>query len=246
MKTKLTLSIVSLSLLASVAFAQTDLAVAPGLTPKSSLYFLDGVGEWIALRLTFNPIKKAEKKLQYASERLAELKKMEEENTVDKEAADKVKNNFERLANDAVSDVDVLKAQGRDVVELVQKMEDLSARHTAVLTEVLEKVPEQAKEAIERALEVSKRGHERAIEAIEKEVEEGSIKIEELEDELEKEVENVRKERKQKEELRPGSEIEELELEDEQDEIDDLTKEIEGNGLNDSSGEINEIEKSIK
>lgn len=246
MKTKLTLSIISCLLLASFAFAQTDLGVAPGLTPKSLLYFFDGVGEWFVLQLTFDKIKKAEKKLEYASERLAELKKIEEDGSVDKNDVEKIKDKYQKLSDDVSGDVDSLKNSGKDVAELVKKIESITMRHTIVLEGVLERAPEQAKESIEHALEVSRRGHERAIEAIEEEIEEGDIDVEDLEDELEDEIGERKEERERREEMKPGAKINELDIDDDESEVEDLTKEIGEDELKDLSGDIDTIEKSTR
>ena len=52
---------------------------------------------------------------------------------------------------------------------LFEKLVDLTERQQEVLQRVYDRVPEQAKPALERALEVSSRGHKRAREAIEEE-----------------------------------------------------------------------------
>lgn len=254
MKIKLLVSFVGFILIFSVASAATfnvpDIfEISSGLTPSSVFYFLDNWGEWINLKLTFNQAKKVEKKLRYAGERLAELKALEEEGDVKKEYAEKIKVKYEKLSADAEKDVKDLKTKGRDVAELVKKIEAITIKQTAVLEEVLDKVPEQARDAIERALEVSKRGHERAIEAIEKEVEEGKIKIEDLEDDLRDKVEKKKEEsREHQEELEQekSSELKEIEIDKESGEIDELNKELGKNELNDLDSDLNTLEKGIR
>ncbi len=59
---------------------------------------------------------------------------------------------------DAQEYLDKAAAQGKDVTAVVARLAANSARQQAVLAKVLEKVPEQAKAAIQRAMEVSKRG----------------------------------------------------------------------------------------
>lgn len=255
MKTKLSVLIVSFFLLFSVASAKTFvvphvLEVSAGLTPNSAFYFFDGIGEWVSLKLTFNPVKKAEKKLQYASERLAELRKVAQTGDVTREKTEKITNSYEKFSQDAVDDADELRGEGKDVAELVRKIEAIAVQHTAVLKEVIDKAPEQAKEALEHALEVSQRGHERVIEAIEKEIEEGDIEIEELEEDLKEEIEERKREHEEElekeKEMRPGAKIQELDLEDEEDEIEGLTKEVGEDELKDLNGDIDTIEKSTK
>lgn len=80
---------------------------------------------------------------------------------------------------DAVDELDKLFNFGAEISEIAQGLgkdtttvEELVARATSIHLEVLaivyEKVPEQAKPAIERAMGVSIRGHERAVEALKK------------------------------------------------------------------------------
>lgn len=254
MKIKLLASFIGFLFTFSVVGAATFsvpnvLEVASGLTPGSVFYFLDNWGEWINLKLTFNQAKKAEKKLKYAAERLAELKALEEVGNIKKEYAEKIKNKYEELSIDAENDVKDLREKGQNVSELVKKMEAISIKQTAVLGEVLNKAPEQAKDAIARALEVSKKGHERAIEAITKEVEEGKIEIEDLEDELEDRVKQKKEEfQKHKEELKQekSSELKEVEIDKESGEIDELNKELDKNEINDLDSDLNTLEKGIR
>ncbi len=85
------------------------------------------------------------------------------------------KNNTEGV-EDALLQFEVLSGFGREISEIARGLSDnrtvdeLAAKatyhHLEVLALVYEKVPEPAKEAIERAMEVSVRGHERAVEAL--------------------------------------------------------------------------------
>ncbi len=53
-----------------------------------------------------------------------------------------------------------------DVLDVADRVDEATLKHTPVLTRVLDKVPAEARPAIERALEVSRRGHQTATEAI--------------------------------------------------------------------------------
>lgn len=233
MKKTIIITLLGMFLAVSSASAQTAKEDA-GLTPKSAFYFLDSFGEWLNLKLTFNKTKKVEKKLKYASERMAEMKALEEEGALEKEHADRIEDDYEALSTDAEKDVDDLKTQGQDVAELVKKMEALAAEHTAKLEAVLENAPEQAREAIERALEVSKRGHERAIEALSKEIEEGDIIEEEL-------SEDARENMKEAKEKRRGEEVKELELEEETEELEEMMEEIDEDDSLNIENELNSL-----
>lgn len=242
MKTKLFTIILGTMFVFSAALAQSeDLGVSAGTTPDSPFYFLDKLGEWFAVKLTFNPVKKAELKIKYAGERLAELKDIEEKGALSDKRTEKIKSSYENLIDETGGDIENAKEKGKDVAELVKKMEELTARHTAVLEKVLEKVPEQAKAAIEKVLEKSKRGHERAIEAIQKEIEEGKIE----EEELEEEVREKAKEMKEKKEREKSGQLEEIELE-ETEEIEELSDETEKDELGDIGADISDLEKLVQ
>jgi F0F1-type ATP synthase membrane subunit b/b' len=58
--------------------------------------------------------------------------------------------------------------QSKDREELLKKMVALSVRQQAVLAKVYEQVPEQAKEAVQKAIENSQRGHEQATQELKK------------------------------------------------------------------------------
>lgn len=224
MKKILLVSLLAVFLAASSAHAApvaADQATA-GLTPDSYFYFLDQFSQWLDLKLTFDPIKKVEKKLQYASEKMAEMKVLKDDNKLDKQTADSIDADYDNLSTDVASSTDALKSEGRDVAELIKKLEEQSAEHTAKLEEVLSGAPEEAKDALEHALEVSKRGHEHAIEALSKEIEEGNIKEEEL-------GEDVKMDVRESNEKKHGEKIESLKIEDDTQDVNDLLNEIDQN-----------------
>lgn len=53
-----------------------------------------------------------------------------------------------------------------DFLKVIERVDKATLKHEAKLTELLDKVPEQARPAIERALENSRTGHDRATEAL--------------------------------------------------------------------------------
>lgn len=139
----------------------------PGVTPDSWLYGLDRAFERINLALTFDRAAKAEKHLQIASERIAELKAM-----VDKgkpEFAGRLRKDYETEINEAENDIARARALGKNVTALSEHVANVTSKHITVLQGLLDKVPEQARLAIEHAINVSRRGHERAVESILKE-----------------------------------------------------------------------------
>ena len=218
---------------ASTASAATDKEVA-GLTPKNIFYFVDQFSEWLDLSLTFNKVRKVEKKLNYASERLAEMHVLEADNTLNQNRADTIATKFEKLSNEATDDVDTLKSGGQDVAELVRKLEELSSEHTAKLEDVRSRVPEEARDAIEHALEVSKRGHERAIEALNHELDEGNIDESEVGEEAHFRIQ-------ESQEKRVGAKVGDIEIDTDLQDINDMLQEIESSGDDSMEQELDNL-----
>ncbi len=136
----------------------------PGLTPDSPFYFLKMWRERIVMLFTFSSQSKVERALSYSQEKMAEFKLMAQEGKI--EATEKAKREYENYLNKANGNIEKLKAQGKNVEELVTKVSEATSKHGEVLQKVYEKVPDSAKEAILKAMEVSTKGHERALEAI--------------------------------------------------------------------------------
>ncbi len=66
--------------------------------------------------------------------------------------------------------------EGRDVSEALDAVERSTKKHTEVLAALLEKIPDQARSAIEHAIEVSKRGRNTALDRLRK-IQEGDVPI---------------------------------------------------------------------
>lgn len=205
-------------LLSSSAHAATEQEIA-GLTPDSYFYFLDQFAQWVDLKLTFNLVKKVEKRLQYANEKIAEMKVLEESSKLDKTTVDALQTDYGTLTSEASSTVATLKSDGQDVAELVKKLEEQSSEHTSKFENLLSKAPEEAKDALKRALEMSKKGHEHAIEALSKELEEGNIKEEELDEDVKMDI-------RESDERRPGKKVGGLEIEDDSKDVSKMLNEL--------------------
>jgi len=112
--------------------------------------------------------------LTRTSERLEKLAAKMPEKAKEKaaKAAEKAKKRLAKLEerlSKAKEEVEA-KDQGgkKSLEELLSKVKEATAKHTAVLQRVLEKAPEPAKKALEKAVEKSQQGGQRAIEAIKK------------------------------------------------------------------------------
>jgi len=137
------------------ALAQTD----AGPTPGSFWYGITTTFENVNLFFTFNSEKKAEKALGYAERRLTQAKAAaESENS---KALEIALTDYE--AKIALASESSKKIKDNERAEkLLTSIADNTSRHQEVLSGVLEKVPEEAREAIVRAIEASKRGQEEA------------------------------------------------------------------------------------
>ena len=188
----LTLSVAVL-LAFSLQVSAQDTQPEAGVTPSSPFHIFDRFGDWARLNLfTFNQVRKAEIKADIAEERLAELKAVVLEG-----ASEDVVNQAESLstavAEEVETDVSRLEGEGRNIADLTDKFNQLSLRHQSVIEEILEKAPGQSREALTKALEVSKRGLERAGEAVLKQFEEGNMDKERAEKITERTIEQLKK-----------------------------------------------------
>jgi len=137
----------------------------PGLTPDSPFYFLETIAEWIGTFFTFGDLKKAERYATLAAERLAEVQAVVEKGKP--EFAEKTLQRYENQLNNSIAHAERAQAKGQNiekVMEVVARVGKATSIHLEVLAEVYEKVPEQAKPAIENAMKVSLKGHEKAVE----------------------------------------------------------------------------------
>jgi len=134
-----------------------------GIKPGSFFYFFDTTFEKINLFFTFNPEKKAQKNLEYANERLAEAEAVAEEKNTD--AVKTAVAGYESNIALATEESSQIKDKGK-TEELLNSIADNTSKHQEILAEVLNKVPDEAKEAIIKAMEVSKKGQEEAMKQI--------------------------------------------------------------------------------
>ena len=151
-------------LLANLAIAQEQ--ESAGITPDSVFYGLDKALESIRLALTFDHVNKAELHLKYANERLAEAQKVIEKN--DLKHLERLMKDMEKELNETTDEISKAKSQGKDVDAVVQRVEEATSKHTAVLQGLLDKVPENARDNIQHAIEMSSKSMIKAMESVNK------------------------------------------------------------------------------
>ncbi len=167
------------------AYAQDEELPDPGLTPDSPFYFLDKWGKGIGMFFAFGSEAKAKKALQYAEERLAEVREMAAKNRV-------------REMEQAANDYEGFMAMVRERLEAAERygMSDnvservslTTGKHLRVLDKIKDELPEQARAALTRARTASMNGQVNALRALSKARMERAIDIaaDTVEDRLER------------------------------------------------------------
>jgi len=142
----------------------------PGLTPDSPFYFLERITEAVGTFFTFGDVKKAERYIALATERMAEAEAVMEKTSLDKtpdkklELVEKTLARYEDQLVKASYRAEKARLKGKDTQKVTDAITEATDKHLIVLKRVLEKVPEQAKSAIEHAITVStKDGLEKAV-----------------------------------------------------------------------------------
>lgn len=150
-------------LIATLVGSGTVAASANSL-PGSPLYPVKIASERAQLALTFNDNNQAKLHLKFAERRLGEVQALiTKGKSEDIDTPLSIMNqHLEQAQNIAAA------ASGRDKQELYSKILELTERQQTVLEVVSEQVPDQAREAINHAMEVSRRGHEKAESALKK------------------------------------------------------------------------------
>ena len=151
-------------LFVGVVQAQTNDLPEPGLLPDSPFYFLKGWTEGIGTFFTFGDVVKAERFLNLSEKRLAEANALVAKGKP--EVAEKAIERYQEQLNRALTKAEEAKAKGLDTDEVLAKVSEATLKHQAVLAGVYERVPEQAKSAIERAMQAGMRGYEEALKAV--------------------------------------------------------------------------------
>ena len=108
------------------AFAQSSQVALPsaGLTPESSLYFLDRLGENLRQFFTFNPEAKAKLQIEFAGERIAEIKIMVEKKGVNAKGLAIAESLLQANVAYAAEIVSEEKISGKDVATLAKTLND--------------------------------------------------------------------------------------------------------------------------
>jgi spore coat protein CotF len=140
--------LLGLVLMMAPVYAQEADLPDPGVKPDSVLYGLDRAIERIELALARGHASKADVHLNHAKERLAEVKALVEENKT--EDVEDTLEDYQEEMEEAASEIEEAQGIGQNVSVLVKEINESIEKHIAVLQLVVDKVPEQAKDAIQR------------------------------------------------------------------------------------------------
>src|SRR3989338_6042977 len=209
---KITKSIlISLLFIPVLVFAHEPVALPnAGLTPESAFYFVDKIGEALREFFTFNPDAKAHLQIDFAAERIAEIKIILETKGVNAKGLGVAQSRLQANIAKAAGIVEGEKSKGKDVSELAKNIsEDFDANKEALKQAFkdqehsLEAKEDELKAKIREARQV---GDATQVEALVKEL--GEIKAqkellelkeEEQEEALEQEEEKIEREMDKKE-----------------------------------------------
>jgi len=157
----ITVSALVLPVLAFGQIATTTLP-NPGLTPDSPYYFLNRVSEALQEFFTFSPEAKARLELQFAAERIAEIKAMIAAKGATAPGIDVAKTILNENLAKASSAVTAEKAAGKDVSELAKEVSDRISSQKLALKGVFgdeqRNLNEQEKSIKEQIKEADKKG----------------------------------------------------------------------------------------
>jgi len=145
-----------------VAYAQEDDGLPdPGITPDSPFYFIDKWAKQITLVFTFGHEAKAQKALQYAEERLAEVDAMLAKKKY--EAATQAKNEYQHCLTYATTSMERVQVKGTDTLE---KVALAVSRHVELLNEDIANAPENARMVLTQTRENARTCQETALRAM--------------------------------------------------------------------------------
>ena len=172
--------VISLLFVPILAFAHEPVALPDaGLTPESTFYFLDKLGEALREFFTFNPDAKAHLQIDFAAERIAEIKIILETKGVDAKGLNIAQSRLQANIAKAAGIVESEKSKGKDVKELAKSISDDFDANKEALKQAF-KDQERALDAKEDELkakirEARQAGDTAQVEALAKEL--GEIKV---------------------------------------------------------------------
>jgi len=150
--------LVGLMLISGVASAQAIDLPSPGILPGSPFFFINYFFEGIGNIFTFGQTAKAHRAMTIAEKRLAAAQILAERGD---ENVQKAVELYEQKVIEAAQ-----RAQNAQNIDMLVRVAEATGKHFAVLEDVIERVPEQAKNSVRRALQSSNQGQISALQAL--------------------------------------------------------------------------------
>lgn len=160
MKTeKIASLIMTAFLFTGLAAADTPDIPEPGLTPDSPLYGFEKISERLELAVATAPVIGSEEleakvRANHAAETLAEARAMAEKNRT--EQVEKLMNRYSENMNKSIAS-----ASAANETELKQRLKNVTDNQNQALAELENKVPEQARVGIKKAMENNRKNQEK-------------------------------------------------------------------------------------
>ena len=129
--------------------AGSAVAASSSALPGDTLYGVKRAVERVSLAMHRDPVGRAALQLRFAEIRLAEIRDLLAAGRAADEAVDGLEDALVAAEEEALHAV----ALGRDADALLAHVQEMIEKHVSVLTDVLAKVPDQAKDAIQRAID---------------------------------------------------------------------------------------------
>jgi len=135
----------------------------PGITPDSPFYFLDTFGKTLGMFFTFGAEAKAGKALEYAGERLSELRAMAERNRFrEMERAADDYENYMNMVGERLAEA----GQDGSAPAITEAVASAAARHMEILDTISDATTAESAPALVRARTASQNGQVNALRAL--------------------------------------------------------------------------------
>lgn len=128
---------------------------SPSLLPDSPFYFLKNVGREVQMFFTFNPVKKAELRLDFANQKLVEAKKVAENKPDNENAVNKALKNYKEETDKLTNYASTLNKNNPNNEALLDKITNNNLLHQTVLEKIENQIQnkEKIQEVKEKVLE---------------------------------------------------------------------------------------------
>lgn len=133
----------------------------PGILPDHSLYSLKMLRDRVWLFLTMDPVKKGELLLLFSDKRLGAGKALIEGGKTELGISTLAKG--EKYLEQSIGQVEKARQSGKNAGALIGKLSGATLKHEEVLKELLIRVPEQSKPALQEALRYSQEGYQKIV-----------------------------------------------------------------------------------